>query len=77
MSAKLQTVLAASFAGVAGFVNWLATVPPERQTGWLDTLVELTPVEHRPNVALFSRFVMLFLGVFATYKASQTTPAKL
>lgn len=74
MTDKLQAILAALMAGLAGFVNWLATVPPEQQSGWLAALVEITPIEHRPNVGLFTRFLGLFLGIYATYKASRSGP---
>jgi len=73
MTNKLQALLASGGAGIAGFINWLATVPPEQQSGWVATLVEITPIEHRPSVGLFTRFVMLFLGVYATFKASNSS----
>lgn len=73
MNAKHKTLYAAAGAGCAGFINWLATVPPEQQSGWLATLVEITPVEYRPNVGLASRFAMLFLGIYATYRAAHSS----
>lgn len=68
--------MSAIFAGIAGFINWLATVPPEQQSGWVATLVEITPVEYRPNVGLFTRFLMFFLTIYSFRKASQSGPEK-
>lgn len=77
MTSKLQCLLSACGAGIFTFIAWLSTVPPEMQSGWLATLVEITPVEYRANVALFTRFLAFFLTILATYKAahsSQQTP---
>lgn len=77
MKTKLCTLLFAIGAGITSFVSWLETVPPEDQSGWLDTLVELTPVQYRAKVALFSRFATLFAGIYVTYRAThskQTNP---
>lgn len=76
MNAKLQATLAAIFTATASFINWLATVPPEQQSGWVATLVEITPVEYRPNVGLFTRFLMFFLAIYAVRKAAQSGPTK-
>jgi hypothetical protein len=35
MNTKLKVILASSGTGIFGFINWLATVPPEQQSGWL------------------------------------------
>lgn len=67
--------LAASLGGaVCGFINWLATVPPEQQSGWLAQLVEITPVEYRPNVGVFTRLLMLFLVPYAAHQAAKSGP---
>lgn len=74
MNPKLYTILMAAIAGLASFVNWLATVPPETQSGWLAGLVDITPVTWRPNVALFAAFVKWGMGIYTLYRA--THPAK-
>lgn len=75
MTTKLECILSSVGAGVFSFISWLSTVPPEQQSGWLAALVEITPVEYRPNVALFTRFAGLFLGIYATYKAAHSAPS--
>ncbi len=70
---KATCLLSATGAGLCSFVSWLSTVPPETQSGWLAALVEITPVEYRPNVALFARVATFFLGIYATYKAAHQT----
>lgn len=74
MTTKIQALLAAFITGTAGFLNWLATVPPEQQSGWTAALVELTPLDWRPNVGLATRFLMWFTGIYAVYKASHSGP---
>lgn len=74
MNTKLKVILASSGTGISGFINWLATVPPEQQSGWLAALVELTPLHWRPNVGLFTRCLTLFLGIYATYLAARSGP---
>jgi len=74
MNTKRKVILTSAGAGFFGFVNWLATVPPEQQSGWLAALVELTPLHWRPNVGLFTRFLTLFLGIYATYLAARSGP---
>jgi len=76
MNAKLQAIVASSIAGVAGFVNWLATVPPEQQSGLLAQMVEITPVQYRPTVGVITRFATLFLGVYASYQAAHSGTQK-
>ena len=74
MNTKRSVILTSAGAGFFGFVNWLATVPPEQQSGWLAALVELTPLHWRPNVGLFTRCLTLFLGIYATYLAARSGP---
>ena len=74
MNAKRNVILTSAGAGFFGFVNWLATVPPEQQSGWLAALVELTPLHWRPNVGLLTRCLTLFLGIYATYLAARSGP---
>jgi len=74
MSTKIQALIAAGIAGIAGFINWLATVPPSQQEGWTAALVEMVPISWRPNVGLFTRFLMFATGIYATYKASHSGP---
>lgn len=73
---KLYTLLMAAIAGLASFVNWLATVPPETQSGWLANLVDITPVTWRPNVALFAAFAKWGMGIYTLYRATHPTPAQ-
>jgi hypothetical protein len=71
---KVRAFIASIASGLAYFANWLATVPPEQQSGWLAQLVELTPVQYRPNVALFTRIVAFALGTYAVMQASKAGP---
>jgi hypothetical protein len=72
---KVRAWWASVLSGLAYTLNWLATVPPEQQAGWLAQLVEITPVDWRPNVALFTRFVAFALGVYAVHQASKSGPS--
>lgn len=74
MTSKIQAIVSAFLAGLASFISWLAMVPPETQSGWLATLVELTPVQYRPQVGLWTRLAAFFLGIYATYRASHSGP---
>lgn len=74
MSSKTQAIVSSIFAAMFGFINWLATVPPEQQSGILATLVEVTPVQWRPTVGVWTRALMMFLGIYATYKAAHSGP---
>ncbi len=74
MTSKLQALLSAACLAVAGFINWLATVPPSQQEGWTAALVEMVPISWRPNVGLFTRFLMLVSTVYMAHKASQSGP---
>lgn len=71
---KVRALWSAILAGVAGFVSWLATVPPEQQSGWLAQLVEILPVSWRANVGLFTRFITFAVGIYAVYNASHSGP---
>lgn len=73
-TAKVRAIGAAVISGTSGFISWLATVPPEQQSGWLAQLVEITPLSWRPNVALFTRLVTYALGIYAVYSASHSGP---
>lgn len=72
---KVRAFAASVASGFVYFVNWLATVPPEQQAGWLAELVEITPVEYRPSVGLFTRTLGFLLGVYAVHQASKSGPA--
>lgn len=71
---KIRAFVASVGSGLAYFINWLATIPPEQQSGWLAQLVDMTPVQYRPNVALFTRFVAFGLGTYAVMQASKSGP---
>lgn len=66
----------AIFTGIASFINWLTTVPPEQQSGMLAQLVEITPVQYRPQVGLATRFLVFGLGIYTLYKASRSGPTQ-
>lgn len=70
MNTKIVTLLTATGAGLVTFVNWLSTVPPETQSGWLASLVDITPVAWRPNVAVFTGFLKWGMGIYLFYRAS-------
>lgn len=69
MNAKFQTGVTAVFTGIAGFINWLATVPPENQSGILGELVNVTPVDWRPAVGFWTRILMIYLLYLTSVKA--------
>lgn len=72
---KVRAFVASVASGLAYLLNWLATVPPEQQAGWLAQFVEITPLEWRPNVGLFTRFLGFFLSIYAVHQASKSGPA--
>lgn len=72
---KIRAIVSAFLAGLSGFFNWLATVPVEQQSGMLAQLVEIVPVEWRPNVGLATRLLMWGLGIYSAMQASKAGPA--
>jgi hypothetical protein len=74
MKPKPQAILTAIVGAITGFVSFIANTPPEQQSALLGQLVELMPVEWRPTIALWARFISGVAVLWATYKAAQSGP---
>lgn len=74
MTSKLQAKIGAIVAGVTAFISWLATVPPEQQSGILAPLVDLLPLTWRPQIGLATRALATVSAIWATYKAAHSGP---
>ncbi len=74
VTTKIQALIAACVTGAASFVSWLATVPPEQQSGLLAQFVEIVPVTWRPGVGLAAKALGTFSTIYAVYKASHSGP---
>lgn len=74
MTSKIKAFIAATGAAIVGYINWLVTVPPEQQAGALADMVNLIPIDWRPDVGLATRTLMFFLTIYATTAASHSGP---
>lgn len=70
MSQKFQAKLSALLTGLFGFVAWLATVPPEQQSGILGTLAQAFPLAWQPTIGLWSKLFATASGIWMTFKLS-------
>lgn len=73
-TAKTKAVASGVVAAITSFIGWLATVPPEVQSGILAGLVDAVPVEWRPTVGLWARLFTFFSTVYMAYSASHSGP---
>ncbi len=73
-NSKLLTKLSAIGAAFFGFVAWLATVPPEQQSGMLGALNSVLPQPWAPTIGLWSKFLTTGLAYYAVYKAAHSGP---
>lgn len=74
MTSKIQAKISAIAAAVFGFVAWLATVPPEQQSGVLGALSQAFPPAWQPTIALWSKLFATVSGVWMVYKAAHSGP---
>lgn len=74
MTSKLQALLYGALSGLSGFVQTLALVPPEQQSGLLAQLVEVFPVSWRPQIAVWTGLLKWGLLVYALRQASHSGP---
>lgn len=74
MTNKIQALISGCVSGVSAFISWLVMIPPEQQTKMLSPLVELTPIEWRDAVGLFTRGLATATSIYAVFKASQSGP---
>lgn len=74
MTTKIQAIISGALAGVFSFISYLAIAPPEVQSGFFAQLVEITPVQHRPFVAVTTKALATIFGFYATYKAAHSGP---
>ena len=73
-NSKWQTKISAALTGFFGFVAWLATVPPEQQSGMLGALSQVFPIAWQPTIGLWSKLLTTAFGFWAVYKASHSGP---
>lgn len=73
---RVKAMISGIVGGALGFINWLATVPPEQQSGILGQLVEIVPLTWRPAVGLITRLLMYYFSVLAIYKATHSGPSQ-
>lgn len=74
MTSKIKALIAAALTAIAGFLNWLCTLPPEQQEGFAAQLVELVPLNWRPIVGVWTRTLVSLMGFYAIYAASHSGP---
>jgi hypothetical protein len=74
MSPKIQAIVAGIVSGVTGFVSFIANTPPSQQAHLLGAIVDMVPVELRPDVAVWCRSVSTITGMWMAYKASHSGP---
>lgn len=74
MTTKFQAIASGAVGALSGFVSWVATVPPEMQSGLLAQFVELMPVPWRPTIGLWTKFLGTVATIYAVHKASRSGP---
>jgi len=70
MGEKLQAKIAGIVAAVAGFIVYMATLPPEQQDNITGPIVAVIPLTWRPEVGLIFKAVFSFAAFYGIYKAS-------
>lgn len=73
-TSKVRAILGGAISAVTSVIAWLATVPPEQQSGILAPFVELTPVSWRPAVGLVMKALAAGTGFYAVYQAAHSGP---
>lgn len=74
MSTKLKAIVSGWAFAITSFISWLATVPPEQQSGMLAQFVEIVPVSWRPAVGLIAKAIASFSSIYGLYQASHSGP---
>lgn len=73
-TSKVRAIISGAIFGVANFIAWLATVPPEQQSGILAPFVETLPLEWRPAVGLWMKILGSVSGIYSVYSAAHSGP---
>lgn len=74
MNSKLKAIISAWVAGISSFVAWLVSLPPENQDALIKPMIELTPIDWRPAIGLFTRAIATVSTIHAVYSASHAGP---
>lgn len=74
MTNKIQTIVGAGITGFFGFIAWLATVPPEQQSGILGALSTVFPIAWQPTIGLWAKLFATASGYWSLYKAAHSGP---
>lgn len=74
MTNKIQAIWSAALSGIFGFIAWLATVPPEQQSGILGSITNLFSIEWQPTIALWTSTFAKILAFWSLYKAAHSGP---
>ena len=74
MTSKTKTIWAAVVAGVSGFLGFLATLPPDTQTGIFSQLEDVFPVNWRAQIGSGLKFISMIAGIYASYHAAHAGP---
>ncbi len=74
MTSKVQAQLSAYLTAFFGFIAWLATIPPEQQSGILGALAQVFPISWQPTIALWTKLIATVSGIYMVYKAAHSGP---
>lgn len=74
MTSKVQAKISALATAIFGFIAWITTIPPEQQSGILGALAQVFPQSWQPTVALWTKLISAFSGVWMVYKAAHSGP---
>lgn len=74
MTSKVQAKLSALATAFFGFIAWITTIPPEQQSGLLGAIAQVFPVAWQPTIALWTKLISAFSGIWMVYKAAHSGP---
>lgn len=74
MSTKAQVIVSGIAAGITGYIAYFLALPPSLQGGIMGQVISVCPVAWQPFMAGSMKTISVFLGIYATYKASRSGP---
>jgi hypothetical protein len=75
MTSKVQSILFGFFSLLAGFVSYLAGLPPETQTGLFHEIAGIFPAQYAAHIGSFLHVVSELSALYSLYHASQVLKA--
>jgi hypothetical protein len=74
MTSKRQAIVSGTIAAVSQFIGWLATIPPESQTAFVQPMLDALPVSWRTPIGVWMKLLSGISMSYAIYKAAHSGP---